>query len=156
MSDIVASATRSRMMSGIKGKNSRPEIIIRKLLFAAGHRFRLHRKDLPGTPDIVLTSRKVAVFVHGCFWHMHTNCKYAKLPSTRQEFWQEKLAGNVKRDQKAIDALMSSGWRVLVVWECSTRNAAALALLRNTLVSWIESGEIYGEISGPKSDSIFQ
>lgn len=152
MSDIVASATRSRMMSGIKGKNSRPEIIIRKLLFAAGYRFRLHRKDLPGTPDIVLTSRKVAVFVHGCFWHMHAKCKYAKLPSTRPEFWLEKLTGNVKRDQKSIDALVSSGWRVLTVWECSTRNVAAMASLRKTLASWIESGEISGEISEPKSD----
>lgn len=152
MTDIVSTAKRSQMMSGIKAKDSQPEMLVRRLLFSAGYRFRLHRRDLPGTPDIVLPRRKIAIFVHGCFWHMHAQCKYAKLPSTRSEFWQKKLVGNVNRDQQAIDALVSSGWRVLTVWECSTRNAAALAWLRETLSGWIESGEISGEISGLKPD----
>lgn len=152
MVDVVSPESRSRMMSGIRGKDTKPEMIVRKALFAAGYRFRLHRRDLPGAPDVVMPGRKIAIFVHGCFWHMHAKCKYSKLPSTRPEFWQEKLAGNVNRDQKAIDALVSSGWRVLTVWECSTRNAAALATLRETLARWIESGEISGAISGPKSD----
>lgn len=152
MSDIVTSAVRSRMMSGIRGKNTRPEIIVRKSLFAAGYRFRLHRKDLPGAPDIVLPSRKVAVFVNGCFWHMHAKCQYSKLPSTRLAFWQQKLEANVARDQKSIDALVRSGWRVLTVWECITRNAATMETLQESLARWIESGEISGEISGPKSD----
>jgi len=152
MTDIVSPAKRSQMMSGIKAKDSHPERLVRRLLFSAGYRFRLHRRDLPGTPDIVLPRHKIAIFVHGCFWHMHAKCKYAKLPSTRSEFWQEKLVGNVKRDQKAIDALVFSGWRVLTVWECSTQNSAALAWLRETLFGWIESGEISGEISGSKRD----
>jgi len=139
------------MMSGIRGKNTKPEMIVRKALFAAGYRFRLHRKDLPGVPDIVLPRRKVAIFVHGCFWHMHARCKYAKLPSTRLEFWHDKLSGNALRDQKAIDALLSSGWRVLIVWECATRDAAVATTLQKTIVKWIERGETSGEISGVKT-----
>ena len=109
------------MMSGIRGKDTKPEMIVRKALFAAGYRFRLHRRDLPGAPDVVMPGRKIAIFVHGCFWHKHAKCKYAKLPSTRPEFWQVKLAGNVERDQKAIDSLMFSGWRVLTVWEFNSK-----------------------------------
>jgi DNA mismatch endonuclease (patch repair protein) len=138
------------MMSGIRGKDTRPEIVVRKLLFAAGYRFRLHRKDLPGAPDIVLPSRKVAVFVNGCFWHMHAKCQYSKLPSTRLAFWQTKLEGNVTRDQKAINALLRSGWRVLTVWECVTRNAVTMEALQESLTRWIESGEYRGDLSGAK------
>ena len=152
MVDVVSPESRSRMMSAIRGKDTKPEMIVRKALFAAGYRFRLHRRVLPGAPDVVMPGRKIVIFVHGCFWHMHAKCKYAKLPSTRPDFWQEKLVGNVTRDQKAIDALVASGWRVLTVWECSTRNAATLTSLRETLARWIESGEISGEISGPKFD----
>lgn len=152
MSDVVAPAVRSRMMSGIRGKNTRPELLVRKLLFAAGYRFRLHRKDLPGAPDVVLPGRKVAIFVHGCFWHMHAHCKYAKLPASRPDFWKAKLAGNVERDQKAIDALTSNGWRVLTVWECSTRNVESLPMLRESLVEWIQGADACGEIAGPRYD----
>ena len=152
MIDVVSPESRSRMMSGIRGKDTKPEMIVRKALFAAGYRFRLHRRDLPGVPDVVLPGRKIALFVHGCFWHMHTKCKYCKLPSTRPEFWQAKLSGNVERDQMAIKALMSSGWRVLTVWECTTRNTAALATLQKALVTWIESGATLGEISGVNTD----
>lgn len=134
-------------MSGIRGKDTKPEMIVRKALFSSGFRYRLHRRDLPGAPDIVMPGRKIAIFVHGCFWHMHTNCKFAKLPSTRTEFWSTKLHGNAVRDQFAIKALQSSGWRVLVVWECVTRDPASLQKLAETLTCWIECCNVYSEIS---------
>lgn len=138
-------------MSGIKGKNSKPEMLVRKLLFAAGFRFRLHRRELPGTPDIVLPGRKIAIFVHGCFWHAHAGCKYAKLPATRPDFWATKLSANVHRDKQAIEKLTAMGWRVLCVWECSTRNPQSASSLANNLKEWIIGTGQYAEISGPLS-----
>lgn len=149
MSDIVPPSVRSRMMSGIKGKNSMPERLVRRLLFAAGYRFRLHRRDLPGTPDIAMLGRKVAIFVHGCFWHAHKGCKYAKVPATRPDFWIAKLQANVDRDQRAIEKLTTMGWRVLIVWECATRDCETDKLLMNKLGDWINSDAQFGEISGP-------
>ena len=134
-------------MSGIRGKNTNPEMLVRQALFASGHRFRLHCRELPGAPDIVLPRRKVAVFVHGCFWHMHAGCKYATLPSTRPEFWLQKLEGNVARDHRAIEALLANGWRVLTVWECATRGSKPATYLPNVLSSWIEGSEQSGEVS---------
>lgn len=148
MSDVVSSDIRSRMMSGIRGKDTKPELTVRKALFAAGFRFRLHRRDLPGVPDIVLPGKRVAIFVHGCFWHMHSGCNNAKLPSSRQDFWREKLGRNIERDKKNIDALIDLGWRVLVVWECSTREKGAESVLPSVLASWIGGGEARGELSG--------
>jgi DNA mismatch endonuclease (patch repair protein) len=139
------------MMSGIRGKNTKPEIAARRALFAAGYRFRLHRRDLPGAPDIVLPGRRVAIFVHGCFWHMHSGCKNAKVPSTRSLFWRLKLQTNVERDRRAIESLVADGWRVLTVWECATRDSIALASLSRLLSAWIESSEPFGEISVPQS-----
>mgnify|MGYP000970990977 CR=1 FL=1 len=147
MGDVVEPAVRSRMMSGIRGKNTRPEILTRRALFAAGYRFRLHRRDLPGSPDIVLPGRRVAMFVHGCFWHRHSGCHNAKLPSTRQEFWHAKLEGNAARDRQAVASLLAAGWRVLTVWECATRDTEALASLSEMVSRWIESAEPVGEIS---------
>lgn len=132
-------------MSGIGGRNTKPEIVVRKALFAAGFRFRLHRKDLPGRPDVVLSGRRVAVFVHGCFWHAHPGCRYARTPASRREFWEAKLAGNVERDGRARDALLSAGWRVLVVWECATRSAEIRENLPELLTRWIEGPEVSGE-----------
>lgn len=146
MVDVVEPAVRSRMMSRIRGKNTKPEVVVRRALFAAGYRFRLHRRDLPGKPDIALPGRKVAVFAHGCFWHMHSGCKNAKLPSTRSEFWREKLEGNVSRDLRAIDALLADGWRVLTVWECATRDPTVLKGLSESLAQWIEGSEQRGEV----------
>lgn len=136
-------------MSGIQGKNTKPELIVRRMLFASGYRFRLHRRDLPGAPDIVILGRKVAILVHGCFWHMHQGCRYAKLPATRPEFWKAKLEANVERDRRAVEKLQALGWRVLCVWECSTRDAHAAAGLQADMSAWIEDGAQLGEIGAP-------
>lgn len=137
------------MMSGIKGKNSQPELLVRRLLFASGYRFRLHRRDLPGTPDIVIPGRMVAIFVNGCFWHMHTGCRYAKIPATRPEFWKTKLEANVERDHFAVEKLHALGWRVLWVWECAIRDAEASASLQGDMRAWVESDSRLGELGAP-------
>lgn len=134
-------------MSGIRGKDTKPEMVVRRALFAEGFRFRLHRRDLPGVPDIVMPGRKVAIFVHGCFWHRHAGCRYAKLPATRPEFWKEKLGKNVERDRRNIDDLLAMEWRVLVVWECAIRDAAVLAGLPGAMSVWIEGDAAFGEIA---------
>lgn len=152
MADIVSPSVRSRMMSGIKGKNSMPEMLVRRLLFAAGFRFRLHRSDLPGTPDIVMPGRKVAIFIHGCFWHAHQRCKYAKIPASRRDFWIAKLQANVNRDQRATEQLVAMGWRVMCVWECATRNRETVKSLSERLVGWINGDSLSGEIRSPPTD----
>lgn len=121
MADIVDQATRSRMMAGIKGANTKPELALRRALHARGLRFRLHDKKLPGKPDIVLPRYRAVIFVHGCFWHRHEGCRYATMPSTRREFWEAKFAANVARDRRDLERLSALGWRSLVVWECDLR-----------------------------------
>ena len=116
------SEQRSRNMSAIKSKNTKPEIAVRKLLHSMGYRFRLHRKDLPGSPDIVLPKYKKVIFVHGCFWHRHKNCKYASIPKTRQEFWNKKFKTNIERDLEIQDKIKNLDWRSVVIWECETKN----------------------------------
>lgn len=118
MVDVVDSATRSRMMSGIQGKNTKPELLVRKYLHSRGLRFRLHAKELPGKPDLVFPKYKVVVFVHGCFWHRHPRCKFAVVPASNVEFWKQKLDSNRERDQRNNRSLKAYGWRVLTVWEC--------------------------------------
>ncbi|MCQ9197291.1 MAG: DNA mismatch endonuclease Vsr [Prochlorococcus marinus XMU1429] len=108
-------------MSAIKSKNTKPEIAVRKLLHSLGYRFRLHRKDLPGSPDIVLPKYKTVIFVHGCFWHRHENCKYASTPKTRSEFWESKFVGNIKRDKINQTNLIKLGWKIIIVWECDLK-----------------------------------
>lgn len=120
MTDVVDSATRSRMMSGIRARNTKPEILIRSLLHRQGFRFRLHARELPGKPDIVLPRFHAVIFVHGCFWHGH-DCPLFKWPSTRPEFWRDKIERNQTNDRKAMDALQANGWRIGVVWECVLR-----------------------------------
>lgn len=119
MVDVVDPATRSRMMSGIRGKNTKPELLVRRYLHGAGLRFRLHVKDLPGKPDLVFPKYKTVVFVHGCFWHQHPGCKYAYVPKSNSSFWISKLNRNRERDAQKIAALKILGWRSLVIWECS-------------------------------------
>ena len=116
------SEQRSRNMSAIKSKNTKPEIKVRKVLHSMGYRFRLHSKDLPGSPDIVLPKYKTVIFVHGCFWHRHENCKYASTPKTRQEFWNKKFNENILRDKKNLEILSSLGWKIIIIWECEIRN----------------------------------
>ena len=116
------SEQRSRNMSAIKSKNTKPEIKVRKVLHSMGYRFRLHSKDLPGSPDIVLPKYKTVIFVHGCFWHRHENCKYASTPKTRQEFWEAKFRENINRDKLNQENLSSKGWKIIIVWECEIKD----------------------------------
>ena len=149
MPDIVDVQTRSRMMSGIRGKNTNPEIIIRKGLHRLGFRFRLHSDRVPGKPDLVLPRYKAAVFVHGCFWHGHC-CHLFKMPSTRPEFWRAKIARNIERDREVRTALQQQGWRRLVIWECALKGKWRLdrdALLMRA-AEWIRSGVAEAEIAG--------
>jgi len=108
-------------MALIRGANTKPEMLVRKVLHGLGYRFRLHRRDLPGTPDVVLPRHKIAVFVHGCFWHRHSGCKRASTPSSRREFWHKKFARTIERDESVCDQLVSLGWRPLVLWECELK-----------------------------------
>lgn len=126
MTDIVTPAVRSRMMGAIRGRDTKPEMRVRGYLHAVGLRFRLHDRTLPGRPDIVLPSRKAALFVHGCFWHQHPGCPYAASPATRKDFWQAKFAANAARDAAAVFKLAELGWRVLTIWECQTVDELAL------------------------------
>lgn len=128
MTDVVDRVTRSRMMAGIKGKDTKPELIVRRYLHRAGLRYRLHAK-LPGKPDLVFPKYRVVVFVHGCFWHRHEGCQYATTPANNAAFWQSKFQGNVRRDRRVQAELSELGWRVLIVWSCelSKRHLQALA-----------------------------
>ena len=126
MTDIVDSKRRSAIMARIRGHDTAPEIAVRRIAHRMGLRFRLHRKDLPGRPDLVLPKHRLAVFVHGCFWHRHEGCRRATTPKSRAVFWTEKFAMNVARDARQEAALKELGWRVLVIWECETRNEPAV------------------------------
>jgi len=122
MTDVHSREQRSYNMSRIQGKDTKPELIVRSLVHQMGLRFRLHRRDLPGKPDLVLPRHHKIVFVHGCFWHMH-RCRYGSVqPKTNAEFWQRKREGNVARDRRNMKSLKAAGWQVLVIWECWTRN----------------------------------
>lgn len=148
MSDNVNTDTRSRIMSRIKGKDTKAEVAIRKRLFAMGFRYRLHVKGLPGKPDIVFPGRKAVVFVNGCFWHYH-DCHLFKMPSTRRQWWKAKLEGNRDRDECTWKTLKSKGWRVMVVWECAWRKKnrdAELDKIAGIIAAWLDSDSTWGEI----------
>ena len=149
MPDIVDPKTRSRMMSGIRGKDTKPELLIRRALHAKGFRYRLHAKDIPGRPDMVFPRFHSVVFVHGCFWHGH-DCSLFRLPATRTEFWEEKIARNRKRDDEVSNMLVENGWRQLVVWECAIKGRGKLPLeaVINQVASWIRGTEDRFEIRG--------
>ena len=137
--DVVDRTTRSRMMSGVRAKNTSPEIFIRQGLHALGFRFRLHAKDIPGKPDIVLPKHRALIIVHGCFWHGH-GCRYCKTPKTNTAFWQEKIQGNKLRDNRILQLQLDAGWRCLVVWECAVRRAKQMPCELNTVAlcaSWL-------------------
>jgi DNA mismatch endonuclease (patch repair protein) len=133
MADIVSKAVRSRMMSGIRGKDTKPEVQVRRFLHSRGLRFRLHDRTLPGRPDIVLPRWRTVVLVHGCFWHQHKGCRFAYMPASNASFWREKLGGNVKRDRRNVLALRALGWRVLHFWECETKSEHKLAQLEGRI-----------------------
>ena len=126
--------SRSDIMRAVKRANTAPEIIVRQVLHALGIRFRLHRRDLPGSPDVVLPRFRTVIFVHGCFWHRHPDCRYTTTPKTRQEYWLPKFAANIERDLRKEAQLQALGWRVLLVWECETKQRGELTLrLRHEL-----------------------
>lgn len=137
MADIKDQASRSRNMSAIRGADTKPEMMVRRGLHALGLRFRLHGRDLPGRPDLVLPKHRAVVFVHGCFWHRHPDCRYATTPATRPEFWEAKFASNVTRDAKARSDLLAAGWRVATVWECCVMTRASSRCAVTELADWI-------------------
>ena len=132
--DVHDKKTRSFNMSRIKGKNTKPEELVRKYLFSQGFRYRKNVRTLPGSPDIVLPKYKTAIFVNGCFWHGHVGCKYFVWPENNAEFWREKITANIERDSRNIKLLEQAGWKVLVVWECELKKNR----LENTLVSLVK------------------
>jgi len=129
MADVHSKETRSYNMSQIKSKNTKPEIIVRKFLFSKGFRFRIHNKNLPGNPDIVLRKFRTIIFVNGCFWHGHNGCKFFTIPKTRSEWWLEKINKTIANDIKARDALKELGWKVIEIWECDLKNKSEETLI---------------------------
>ena len=136
MTDTFSKSVRSRVMSRIKSRNTKPEKLVRSMMHSLGYRFRLHDKNLPGKPDIVLKKHQVAVFVNGCFWHQHKGCKKAAHPKSNNEYWDKKLSSNSERDLLNMKSLKSLGWKCFVVWECETRNPE---ILTNKISIFMES-----------------
>lgn len=137
--DVVDKLTRSRMMAGIGGKNTKPELVLRRALHARGFRYRLHVKEVSGHPDLVLPKYRAVIFVHGCFWHRHTGCRYATEPATRAKFWQSKFQTNVERDARVRKELLEGGWRVAIVWECALRKRQQVAPVAESIAVWLPS-----------------
>lgn len=133
MADVLSKEQRRMCMSHIKNKNTKPEILVRRFLFANGFRFRLYRKDLPGKPDIVLPRYKTVIFINGCFWHGHPGCKYATIPETNREFWSNKISGNMERDKVTFSTLEKMGWRIIVVWQCELKPKKKDRTLQNLI-----------------------
>jgi len=147
--DVVDAATRSRMMSGIRGKNTKPEMLLRKGLHARGLRYRLHARDLPGSPDMVFSARKAVLFVHGCFWHGH-DCHLFRMPGSRPDFWRTKIERNREVDRRSVEALREAGWRVGTVWECALKGRTRLDLetVLDACALWARQGGDWLEIRG--------
>ena len=129
MTDRISSYSRSRNMAAIKSKNTSPELLVRSIAHRLGYRFRLHAKDLPGKPDLVFRSRKKVIFVHGCFWHQHSSakCRDGRMPKSNRSYWNPKLLKNAERDKRSLTALRALKWKMLVIWECETKNPDRLA-----------------------------
>jgi len=152
MSDTVSPEVRSRIMAAVKSKNTQPELAIRKGLHAFGFRYRLHRRDLPGRPDLVFPKYRAIIMVNGCFWHGH-KCHLFKLPLTRTDFWQEKIEGNQRRDAINLESLSKMGWRVMLIWECALKSRSKLSReevlseTRQWLLSGTKNKQIYGRFT---------
>ena len=153
MTDVHDSATRSRNMAAIKGKNTRPERWLRQRLHALGFRYRLNVSKLPGKPDLVFPCYKAVIFVHGCFWHMH-QCPLFRLPATRTEWWEQKLIQNRQRDLAEQDKLREMGWRILLVWECAIKGRRKIpeAELLAQVAKWLKNGSCYTELPFPEDE----
>ena len=147
MVDVVSPSVRSRMMAGIRGKDTAPELLIRRALFARGLRYKLHDKTLPGKPDLVFPRFHAALFVHGCFWHAH-DCSLFRLPGTRTEWWREKLERNQANDTRHMAALLESGWRVATVWECALRKRDRIDSVADQLAEFVRGQATVLEIRG--------
>ena len=137
-------------MAGIRGRNTKPEVELRRALHAKGYRFRLHVKDLPGRPDIVLPRYGAVILVHGCFWHRHEGCRFATTPATRPEFWQSKFDATVERDERDLQALQTAGWRVVIVWECAIRENGSDGVAEE-VAGWLSSEESTGDIASSRA-----
>ncbi|RNF34032.1 DNA mismatch endonuclease Vsr [Paracoccus methylarcula] len=146
MADIVDQQTRSRMMSGIRGKNTKPELALRRALHAHGFRFRLHSGNVHGRPDLILPKYHAVVFVHGCFWHRHEGCRYTTTPTTRPDFWQAKFEANIVRDRAVRMILLEEEWRVAIVWECALRKEEQVEACTECLSIWLRSDQPQIEI----------
>jgi len=133
MTDVHSIVKRSYNMSQIKGKNTKPEIMVRKFLFSSGLRYRLHDKKLPGKPDLVFSKYKKVVFINGCFWHGHENCKYYSVPKTRSEWWLNKINGNISNDTKKHEDLKKNGWEIIIIWECELKTKNRESTLKRLL-----------------------
>ncbi|MBH0238934.1 DNA mismatch endonuclease Vsr [Methylobrevis sp. L22] len=155
MPDVVDAATRSRMMSGIRGKDTQPEMIVRRGLHSRGFRFRLHDKRLPGSPDLVFPGRRAVIFVHGCFWHGHS-CHLFRMPATRQEFWCSKIEGNTARDKVVEATLVADGWRVLTIWECALKGRERLPVdtVLDRAAAWLVAGPGPETIAGGANGAV--
>jgi DNA mismatch endonuclease, patch repair protein len=149
--DRITTEARSRIMAAVRGKDTTPERVVRSLLHRLGVRFRLHREDLPGRPDIVLPGRRLAIFVHGCFWHRHAGCRRTTSPASNREYWQAKFRANRYRDRRNVKALIALGWRVVILWECETRDLDRLTrTLRKHLRSASSSSSRASAASGSR------
>ena len=149
MVDKVDSATRSRIMAAVKSKNTSPELFIRSLLHKKGFRFRLHVKDLPGKPDIVLPKYNAVIFINGCFWHGHTNCHLFRLPHSRIEYWQNKILRNKANDIRTIELLLARNWRVCIIWECKIQASKKdITQLADLISNFLKSTESFLELTG--------
>ena len=149
--DAKSTTDRSKNMAAVHSKDTRPEIFVRSTLHRLGFRFRIHRKDLSGKPDIVLPKHRIIIFVDGCFWHSHHGCKKSKLPTSNVEFWRSKISKNISRDQEVNFQLLHDGWRVLRVWECALKSTSAREAFPTLLKNWINSSQSYGEIPEAQS-----
>lgn len=150
MVDVVDRITRSRMMAGIRGKDTKPELLLRRALHGMGLRYRLHVSGLPGRPDIVLPKYRAAIEIRGCFWHRHADCAFATTPASNIPFWTSKFSETVKRDQRNLEALRKLGWRVAIVWECSIREDGGEGIARK-LSKWLVSKRSFAEFPFPAS-----
>jgi DNA mismatch endonuclease (patch repair protein) len=153
MADVVSKEKRSKMMSNIQAKNTKPELKIRSALHRIGYRYKLHDKELPGKPDLVFPKYRAIIFINGCFWHLHS-CHLFKWPSTRRKFWRAKITGNRERDLDNINLLKDRGWRVMVLWECALKgkHKRSFDYVIDSITVWLESGVTEIEISGESKE----